>query len=107
MVRPATLAIIALFSVAVLQSPSFAPAQVDAGTAFEKKAYNYSDWTKGKFSEVVTVNNPVRHIFLGGIGDESEEDGKILHPGDFYAQCKYAFYKIKKLLAANINRAGC
>jgi hypothetical protein len=51
---------------------------------FEKKAYNYSDWTKGKFSEVVTVSNPARHVFLGGIGSESEENGKILHPGDFY-----------------------
>jgi 2-iminobutanoate/2-iminopropanoate deaminase len=37
--------------------------------------------------------------FFGGIGDESEEDGKILHPGDFYAPYKYAFCKIKKLLA--------
>jgi 2-iminobutanoate/2-iminopropanoate deaminase len=96
MLRPTTLAIAALFSIAALQT--FAPAQGDANLAFEKKAYNYSEWTKGKFSEVVTVNNPARHIFLGGIGDESEEDGKILHPGDFYAQCKYAFYKIKKLL---------
>ena len=99
MLRSATLAIAVLLSIIVLQLPSFAPAQGDPNSKLEKKAYNYSEWTKGKFSEVVTVNNPARHIFLGGIGDESEEDGKILHPGDFYAQCKYAFYKIKKLLA--------
>jgi len=99
MLRSATLAIAVLLSIIVLQLPSFAPAQGDANSGFEKKAYNYSEWTKGKFSEVVTVNNPARHIFLGGIGDESEQDGKILHPGDFYAQCKYTFYKIKKLLA--------
>ena len=99
MLRSATLAIAVPLSIIVLQLSSFAPAQGDANSGFEKKAYNYSEWTKGKFSEVVTVNNPARHIFLGGIGDESEEDGKILHPGDFYAQCKYTFYKIKKLLA--------
>ena len=101
MLRSATLAIAVLLSIIVLQLSSFAPAQGDANSGFEKKVYNYSEWTKGKFSEVVTVDidNPARHIFLGGIGDESEEDGKVLHPGDFYAQCKYAFYKIKKLLA--------
>jgi 2-iminobutanoate/2-iminopropanoate deaminase len=99
MLKPATFAVAALLSVAVLQSPTFAPAQSNTSPGFEKKAYNYSDWTKGKFSEVVTVSNPARQVFLGGIGSESEENGKILHPGDFYGQCKYAFYKIKKLLA--------
>jgi hypothetical protein len=49
MLRPVTFAIAALFSIAILQSPSFAPAQGDANPGFEKKAYNYSEWTKGKF----------------------------------------------------------
>ena len=65
---------------------------------FEKKTYNYNEWAKGKFSEVVTVRNPGTWIFLGGIGPENEGDGKILHKGDFYAQCMYAWEKIGKLL---------
>ena len=50
MLRSATLAIAVLLSIIVLQLPSFAPAQGDANSGFEKKAYNYSEWTKGKFS---------------------------------------------------------
>ncbi|MGB6270942.1 MAG: hypothetical protein WBF44_05065 [Pseudolabrys sp.] len=34
------------------------------GTGFEKKNYNYSEWTKGLFSEVVTVTHPGKMIFL-------------------------------------------
>ena len=98
MLKSITLVVIALFSMIVLQSPSV-QGQSPANAGFEKKAFNYAEWTKGKFSEVVTVTNPGKYIFLGGIGDESEQDGKILHPGDFYAQCKYTFYKIKKALA--------
>ena len=67
--------------------------------AFEQNTYVYEPWIKGKFSEVVTVKNPGKWIFLAGIGPESEGDGKILFPGDFYRQCKYSYYRIKKLLA--------
>jgi len=76
-----------------LQSPAFAQG------AFEKKTYNYSEWTKGRFAEAVTVVNPGKWIFLGGIGPEQEGDGAILHKGDFQAQCVYAWQKIKKILA--------
>ena len=89
----AALALLATLAVSLGQAQSQAPA------GFEKKAYNYAEWTKGKFSEVVTVTNPTKHIFLGGIGAEGEQDGKIQHLGDFYGQCKYTFAKIKKLLA--------
>ncbi|MCK1356230.1 hypothetical protein IVB56_35480 [Bradyrhizobium sp. CW7] len=41
----------------------------DAGS-YEKQSYNYSEWAKGRFSEVVTVKNPGRLLFLGGIGAE-------------------------------------
>jgi len=68
-------------------------------TGFEQKTYVYEPWIKGKFSEVVTVKNPGKWIFLAGIGPESEGDGKIMFPGDFYRQCKYAYYRIKKLPA--------
>jgi len=67
---------------------------------FEKRNFNYDEWTKGKFSEVVTVTNPGKFIFLAGIGPEREGDGKIVHEGNFMEQCRYAYMKIKKLLDA-------
>jgi len=47
-------------------------ATVVAQQAFEKKNYNYSEWTKGRFSEAVTVTGPGKMIFLAGIGSEDE-----------------------------------
>jgi 2-iminobutanoate/2-iminopropanoate deaminase len=71
--------------------------------ALEKKSYNYSEWAKGRFSEVVTVTGPGKMIFLAGVGAENEDGqpGDILHKGDVAAQCKYAFEKIKKALEKN------
>jgi enamine deaminase RidA (YjgF/YER057c/UK114 family) len=67
----------------------------------EKKSYNYSEWTKGRFSEAVTVTGPGKMIFLAGVGaeDENGKGGDILHKGDFTGQCHYAYDKIKRLLA--------
>jgi enamine deaminase RidA (YjgF/YER057c/UK114 family) len=90
--------IVALLAFVFLPSQAFAQEQ-SPSTTFEQKTYVYEPWIKGKFSEVVTVKNPGKWIFLAGIGPESEGDGKILFPGDFYQQCKYAYYRIKKLLA--------
>ena len=75
------------------------PAPSSAG--FEKKNYNYSEWTKGLFSEVVTVTHPGKMIFLAGVGaeDEGEARGAIRHLGDFAGQCRYAYDKIQRLLA--------
>lgn len=72
-----------------------------AAQAFEKKHFNYSEWTKGRFSEAVTVTGPARWIFLAGVGaeDENGKGGDILHKGDFMAQCRYAYDKIKRILA--------
>ena len=91
-------ALVALFALVPLHSQALAQAQ-SPSTAFEQNTYVYEPWIKGKFSEVVTVKNPGKWIFLAGIGPESEGDGKILFPGDFYRQCKYAYSRIKKLLA--------
>ncbi len=76
-------------------------AKVDIMPNFEKKNYNYSEWTKGRFSEVVTVSGPGKMIFLAGVGAEDENGtiGTILYPGDFLGQCRYAFDKIKRTLA--------
>jgi 2-iminobutanoate/2-iminopropanoate deaminase len=87
---------VALLLAAVLSTPASAQ-------TFEKKNFNYSEWTKGRFSEVVTVTGPGKMIFLAGVGSEDEKGttGAILHPSDFMAQCRYAYDKIKRLLAAH------
>src|SRR5713101_8320003 len=90
-------ALIAVLSADII--PGFAHAQT-APSALEKKNYTYSEWTKGRFSEAVTVTGPAKTIFLAGVGAEDENGaaGTILHKGDFGAQCKYAYDKIKRLL---------
>jgi len=92
--RSILFALALVMSFAILSPQAFAQNQ-----GFEKKTYNYSEWTKGRFAEAVTVANPGKWIFLGGIGPEQEGDGAILHKGDFQAQCVYAWQKIKKILA--------
>ncbi len=90
------LAMAALLGLMVAAGASTASAQ-----ALEKKNYNYSEWTKGRFSEAVTVTGPGKMIFLAGVGaeDENGKGGDILHKGDFMGQCRYAYDKIKRLLA--------
>ena len=86
----------AVFALAALSTAALAQ-------TFEKKHYNYSEWTKGRFSEAVTVTGPGKMIFLAGVGaeDENGTGGDILHKGDFTAQCKYSFDKIKRALEKN------
>jgi hypothetical protein len=38
----------------------------------EVKRYNPSEWTKGRFTEIVTVNGPGKTIYLAGVGAEDE-----------------------------------
>src|SRR5689334_7859721 len=76
-------------------------ALAQSGGGFEKKNHHYNEWTKGRFAEAVTVVNPGKWIFLAGVGAEAEKDGSILHLGDFMSQCRYAYEKIRKALAAN------
>jgi len=70
-------------------------------STFQKKHFNYGRWTKGRFSQAVTVTGPGKMIFLAGIGSEHEQTGKILYPGNFTRQCRYAYEKLKKVLARN------
>src|SRR5262245_43463332 len=74
--------------------------------SLEVKRYNPSEWTKGRFTEVVTVNGPGKTIYLAGIGSEEEKSpagasASVRHLGDPYEQCRYAYDKIKRLLAAH------
>jgi len=86
-----------VFTISVLTSGS---AFAQATPTLEKKNYNYSDWTKGRFSEAVTVTGPGKMIFLAGVGaeDEGATPGVIRHKDDFTGQCRYAYDKIKRLL---------
>ena len=84
----ATILLLAISSAASAQAPDI-------------KRFTYSEWTKGRFSEAVTVTGPGKWVFLAGVGaeDESGKGGDIRHKGDFVAQCHYAYDKIKRLLA--------
>jgi hypothetical protein len=69
----------------------------------EVKRYNPSEWTKGRFTEIVTVNGPGKTIYLAGVGAEEENapagaSAPIRHLGDPYQQCVYAYDKIKRSL---------
>jgi len=69
--------------------------------ALEKKHYQYAEWSRGLFSEIVTVKGPGTLLFLSGIGGE-DSDGKagtITHPGDVYGQARFAFEKASQVLA--------
>ena len=72
-----------------------------AAQSLDKQHFNHNEWTKGRFSEAVTVSGPGKWVFLAGVGAEAEKDGSILHVGDFSAQCRYAYEKIGKLLVAH------
>jgi enamine deaminase RidA (YjgF/YER057c/UK114 family) len=88
-----------VWSLAALVTLSSAAAQ-----QLEVKRLNPSEWTKGRFTEMVTVNGPGKTIYLAGIGAEDElgpagASAPIRHVGDPYEQCRYAYDKIKRLLA--------
>jgi len=90
-----TAAIAALLLAGAVATPAFAQ------QAFRKENFHYNEWTKGRFAEAVTVTGPAKWVYLAGVGAEAEKDGSILHLGDFMAQCRYAYDKIRKALAAN------
>jgi enamine deaminase RidA (YjgF/YER057c/UK114 family) len=83
----------------VMSAGAFAAEAQTPTMGFSKRNDNFSSWTKGRFSEMVTVTNPARFIAVAGIGAESEVDGHTMYPGDMLNQCRYAFTKIKKALA--------
>ena len=105
-----TLTITAMLSLALVVLTMTAMSQSQTGdTAYEKKSYNYAEWAKGRFAEVVTVRNAGKIIYLGGVGPEDEtsaQGGVLRHLGDFGAQCRYAWDKIKRLLNAKQSVRG-
>jgi enamine deaminase RidA (YjgF/YER057c/UK114 family) len=69
-----------------------------AAPAFDKQN-NYGVWSKTSFADTVTIVGPAKTIYVAGMGAEDETTGTILHQGDFLEQCRYAYGKIKKILA--------
>ncbi|MPZ57944.1 MAG: hypothetical protein GEU91_15885 [Rhizobiales bacterium] len=65
--------------------------------------FNHSAWTKGIFSEAVTVTGigNAKFVYLAGVGAEDENGprGNVRHHGSFLDQCRYAYDKIKRVLA--------
>ena len=54
--KTSTFALTAMLSLAALTTTATSQSQT-GDTAYEKKSYNYAEWAKGRFSEVVTVRN--------------------------------------------------
>ena len=65
--------------------------------------FHHSAWTKGILSEAVTVTGigNAKFIYLAGVGAEDENGprGAIRHHGNLLEQCRYAYDKIKRVLA--------
>jgi enamine deaminase RidA (YjgF/YER057c/UK114 family) len=99
MIRIVAIAAAAVLCAVGLQFSSWAQSAAPTGATLEKKHYNYGNWTKGRFSEVVTVTGPGKLIFLAGTGPEEEMNGAILHKDNFIEQCRHAYGKVKKMLA--------
>lgn len=73
----------------------------DGGIKIEK--FTHSAWTRGIFSEAVTVTGigNAKFVYLAGVGAEDENGprGNVRHHGNFLEQCRYAYDKIKRVLA--------
>src|SRR5262245_58977921 len=77
---------------------------VAGAPTLEHKRCHPSESTEPFFTEIVTVNGPGKTIYLAGIGAEDEKSAvgslpSILHLGNAYEQCRYAYDKIKRALA--------
>lgn len=72
-------------------------------SAIKIEKFHHSAWTKGIFSEAVTVTGigNAKFIYLAGVGAEDENGprGAIRHHGNLLEQCRYAYDKIKRVLA--------
>ena len=95
---------VALCSLSLAAADSFAQAAAPADPP-KKEHFNHSAWTKGLFAEAVTVSGigGATFVYLAGVGAEDENGtrGTIRHRGDFEAQCRYAWDKIRRILAAH------
>jgi enamine deaminase RidA (YjgF/YER057c/UK114 family) len=94
--------VLALAALVLFGSTAFAQSAsppTSSPSGFERRVIDNGGWNTGRFADAVTVRTPARFIYLSGAGSEDEVSGAIRYPGDVAAQCRYAWEKIKKLLA--------
>jgi enamine deaminase RidA (YjgF/YER057c/UK114 family) len=70
--------------------------------AIKIEKFTHSEWTRGIFSEAVTVTGigNAKFVYLAGVGAEDENGprGNVRHHGNFLEQCRYTYDKIKRVL---------
>ncbi|MBV8048902.1 MAG: RidA family protein [Paludibacterium sp.] len=71
----------------------------DAPGAFKQETI-YGKWSKNLFADAVAVQGDYKTVYFAGMAAENPDTGKIDHVGDFKAQCKMSFDKIRKVLQA-------
>jgi enamine deaminase RidA (YjgF/YER057c/UK114 family) len=98
MLKSVALTLFLLSLVSVLVGIALAQVPAPAG-GFERKSFTYENFSKGRFSDVVTISGPARLIFLAGSAAYDAENGTPLYRDNFLDQCRYAYAKVKKLLA--------
>jgi 2-iminobutanoate/2-iminopropanoate deaminase len=90
--------LVMLSVLALLTAPGHAQ---NGGIKIEK--FTHSEWTRGIFSEAVTVTGigNAKFVYLAGVGAEDENGprGNVRHHGNFLEQCRYSYDKIKRVLA--------
>ena len=90
--------LVAFSLLALLNVPGYAQ---DGAIKIDK--FTHSAWTQGIFSEAVTVTGigNAKFVYLAGVGAEDENGprGNVRHHGSFLDQCRYAYDKIKRVLA--------
>ena len=90
--------LIAISTFIAISTVSQAKQEEAATNAFQKHT-TFGVWSKNIFADAVTVTGPAKTIYLAGMGSEDATSGTILYQGDFLEQCRYAYAKIKKILA--------
>jgi enamine deaminase RidA (YjgF/YER057c/UK114 family) len=73
--------------------------QAEPATGALQKQTTFGVWSKNIFADAVTITGPAKTIYLAGMGAEDATSGTILYQGDFLEQGRYAYAKIKKILA--------
>ena len=92
------LAVSFLIAISTISTVSQAQQAEPTTGAFQKQT-KFGVWSKNIFADAVTVTGPAKTIYLAGMGSEDATSGTILYQGDFPKQCRYAYAKIKKILA--------
>jgi 2-iminobutanoate/2-iminopropanoate deaminase len=98
MLKPVALMLFLFSLVSFLVGIALAQVPTPA-SGFERKSFTYENFSKGRFSDVVTISGPARLIFFSGSAAYDAENGTPLYKDNFLDQCRYAYAKVRKMLA--------